>query len=411
MSSAIETDLPEGAASKLRPRSIRSALLHLTNHRDALLLIVCATVILLAKVLIVLQAAFLVARDAVVFTDPVEGVDPLLVALGNQWDSRYFISIALSGYPAGVENDVLYAFAPLYPMLLRLAGPLIGDYYVAGIIVSNIFYVLSLLAFYLVAGIYMERTRAILSTTAFALFPTYLVYSTVAYTESTALFFAIISWYLLERDRYLLSSIALTGAILTRYVFALAVPVYFIVILWRTVTQDDSSRMRFVHLLLRISCLLTPVAAVSLLFLYFQSLTGNFFVMIDSHIFFDDHLTTPLGQFEWFFTGFFTRINHLNPVEVLVVRYAFTIPMLLMVVALAPRRRGALLLYGLVAMYFTLSMAGISAVASPRIALTSWVALLTFDERTPWWLYPMLFALFVVVGLWVMQKFLTSFFA
>ena len=60
-----------------------------------------------------------------------------------RWDSGWFLRIAEHGYHAGAEP----AFYPLYPLLVRLLGPVFGGHYVlAGLLVSL---AASLGAFYL----------------------------------------------------------------------------------------------------------------------------------------------------------------------------------------------------------------------------------------------------------------------
>jgi hypothetical protein len=56
-----------------------------------------------------------------------------------QWDSYFYLSIARSGYwyVAGEPSNV--HFFPLYPLLVRLAGSLTGEFVVTGFILANLF--------------------------------------------------------------------------------------------------------------------------------------------------------------------------------------------------------------------------------------------------------------------------------
>ena len=378
--------------------------------RDNLLLIGCVVLVILAKLLVVYEAKYLVEQDIAVLTNPTYEADPLISALGSQWDASYFVQIAMNGYPATDEPNVLFAFAPVFPYTVALANTVVGDFYLAAILVSNVFYFLSLPAFYYVAKRYMERRAALLSTTLFAVFPTYLTYGTVAYTESMALFFAIVSWYFFEREYYALSSGLLAVAVLTRYIFLVVVPIYAILMVSRGLRRGEGAAHLRAFFNPRLLWLLIPLVSLYAVFSYFEYLTGDFFAVVASHRFFEDRLTTPVDQFTWFFTGFFVRINQVNPVEILLLRYIFTIPFGLLTVSLLRRNR-ELALYGILLMWITFSMSGISALASPRIMLSSWVTFNALGNDTPPLVYVLFIALAVVTGTWVMLMFLTTFFA
>ena len=62
----------------------------------------------------------------------------------------------------------------------------------------------------------------------------------------------------------------------------------------------------------------------------FYTWTGDFFVFNSAHIYFNDTLSGPFAQFNWFFDGFFTQINNVNPVILAIERYMFTIPFLIL---------------------------------------------------------------------------------
>ncbi len=409
MSSNDEKSLEERIYGSVRNKTTMSHIFTevyevCNKYVDRLVLASCLAVIIVSKLLIVHLVIFMCNSGMVVFVGYVEGVDPVLLALGHQWDSVHFVSIASEWYPAGVNDHILYVFAPLYPVMLALLGRCLGDLYVAGIIISNTFYLMSLIAFYYVARQYMDAISSYISTTLFAVFPTYLVYGTVAYTEPVALFFAISSWYFFHKERHLLASVLMTLAILTRYVFMLLIPIYGLLII-RTAAYGFKRRVEW-----RLLYLLIPALSIFILFKYFESLTGNFFIIFSSHKFFGDVLQTPIDQFGWFFTGFFTVNNHLNPVQVALERYAFTIPFAVLVLMLF-RKDVRLWLYGVAMMWVTMSMVGISGIASPRIMLSSWVAFLSLDGHRQYHLCLTLIPLFLVVGLWVMYRFLTLFFA
>ncbi len=403
--------LLEQIRERITNQSYIKSLIDITkNKQNYLVLIVCIAVILIAKSLVVSMAIYMCEEDMVVFTGMVPDVDDIVLALGHQWDSNHFVNIATNWYPSGVENDIVFAFAPLYPYMISVVSNYVENYYMAGLIVSNVFYFMSLIAFYFVARQYMNQTSSYLATTFFATFPPYLVYGTVAYTEPVALFFAITSWFFFKRENYHIASLLITLAIFTRYVFVMVVPVYGLIILSRSIRKYKSHEPARNLIDFRILWLLIPTISTILLFKYFESLTGNFFVAFDSHVFFADSMKTPIDQFDWFFTGFYTELNNLNPIRLLLERYVFTIPFAILIISLF-RDKKELGIYGIALMWLTMSMVGISGIAAPRVMLSSWVALLALGENTSPSIYAVAIGLSIVSGLWIMFRFLTGFYA
>src|SRR5450755_1049640 len=74
-----------------------------------------------------------------------------------RWDTGWFIHIAYDGYQS---NDGSIAFAPLYPVLIRLTAPLVGgDYLVAALFISNLCCLLAMILLYkLVASDFNDRS-------------------------------------------------------------------------------------------------------------------------------------------------------------------------------------------------------------------------------------------------------------
>lgn len=382
-------------------------------------LVLC--IVTLCKVMLVLTVQYMCDHGMVVYTGTYPSTSPLLLALGYQWDTRHFISIAENGYASPMGDTLLFSFAPLYPALIALSWGIVGNPCLAAVIVSNVFYFGSLPVCYLVARLYMDYRFACLTTLILGVFPTYIAYGTFGYSEAPYTFFAMLTWLLYKKDRMFLASVALTLSVFTRYVGLLALIVIFL-LSTNAKFRKLQPGSRMIQAIYRGQVwLMIPAAATGLLFLYFQTISGNFLVVLASHASFDDHLTTPFGQFMWFFTGFFTKVNpSVNPVSLALERYIFTIPFFVLTLSLLKTKTASpeenqmnaeLGLYGLAYMLITLSTAGISAVASPRIMLSSWVTLLALHREMSKTAMIVLAFLFFVVGLWVAFRFETTFFA
>jgi len=376
--------------------------------------------IVLAKVLLILFLDWMILEETFpnswLYIDPYDandivGTPEIILGLANRWDAHHFIEIARNGYPSGEEIGLLFAFAPMYPWMIAVVGQVVGNLYVAGAVVSNVFYFLSIISFYKVARLYMDYEISCLITVAFGLFPMYLTYGTLAYSEAPYLFFATASWYFFKKEQYLFSSIFLTLSIFTRYISLLLVLVYGVIILSNLIDKYKEEKSLLKAFNFRFLWFIIPGVCLTALFLYFQSLTGHFFAAFEAHGWFGDSLATPFHQFRWFFEGYFTEMNPgVDPILLMIQRYMFTIPFLVLTLLLF-KDDVELGLYGALFMWFTLSMEGISGVASPRIMLSAWVAMLAFKDRISLGLIIVMSVMFFFFGLWVMHQFQLTFFA
>src|SRR5687767_13058662 len=110
--------------------------------------------------------------------------------MATNWDGEHYLLIAREGYQenfTGPGDSVAFAFG--YPMLIRL----FGGSETAALAVNN---VASVLGVAVVAWHWGPR-----AATAVALFPSLLVYGTVAYSEGLYLLMAALGLALVERGR------------------------------------------------------------------------------------------------------------------------------------------------------------------------------------------------------------------
>lgn len=402
----------------LLPQSILNLKLRMVNSRVPWTLVGVFVGLIAAKALILYALAWMIDAGLIpwIYANPYSASDisetpDLILALANRWDSIHFVEIARNGYPSGVLNDLLFAFAPVYPFMIAGLNVIVGNLYLSGVIVSNVFYFLAVISFYKVARLYMDYDYACLATLGFGLFPTFLVYGTLAYSEAPYLAFAISSWYFFKNEQYLPCSIVTTLAILTRYISALLLLIYGLIALSKMVKEYEREKSLVKVFDFPLLWFIIPVVCVLGFFSYLWALSGSFFVAFDAHVFFNDRLATPLHQFSFFFEGFFTEINPgVEPMRLALLRYMFTLPFLGLTVFLF-KDDAELGFYGVLFMWFTLSMEGISGIAAPRIMLSAWVALLAFRNRVDKGLYLVLCIMYLVVGVWVLYQFQLTFFA
>ena len=135
-------------------------------------------VVLLAAV----AAEYLLARNPLLTSGDAA---PLLRSL-TSWDGMYYLGIARDGYHAAAVSGAYhdYAFAPLYPMLVRvLSAPWPGFAGLVAVVVSNVAFLAALGLLVRLGEPYLGRRRARLAAMILAFFPFAAVFS-MAYTES-----------------------------------------------------------------------------------------------------------------------------------------------------------------------------------------------------------------------------------
>jgi Gpi18-like mannosyltransferase len=175
-------------------------------------------------------------------------------------DTGFYVALA-----AGWYAYPMYVFFPAYPVICKIVGAVIGDFWLSAFLVSFIFGLASLPLFQLVAENYMSRSEAAASTTLIALFPYVFLFTTVSYSESLFLFSTLATWYLYIRGRLVPSILSATLAALTRpYGVAIIVPVAIGLLAGRKFKQS--------------SLCAVPVCALLGWMYYLYSKTGDLFV-------------------------------------------------------------------------------------------------------------------------------------
>lgn len=150
------------------------------------------------------------------------------------WDTFWYMDIAANGYslsspiPNINKQQANYAFFPLYPMLMRGFGKLIGDrYYLAGIIISNVCLIIAAILLYKLVRLDSSKKIALASVKYLFLFPTAFILSGV-FTESLYLALTILCFYLARKRKWLFVGISGFFLALTRNLGVLiAIPVLY----------------------------------------------------------------------------------------------------------------------------------------------------------------------------------------
>jgi len=122
--------------------------------------------------------------------------------LFNAWDSLQFPLIAIFGY-----DHPNYVRLPAYPLFIRFAGSLTGNYWLGAFLVTQIFALASVVVFQLLAEEYMKPNEALNATLLMSTFPFIFVFMTLTYSESLFFFSIISSWYFYKKEQIFVSSL------------------------------------------------------------------------------------------------------------------------------------------------------------------------------------------------------------
>jgi len=140
-----------------------------------------------------------------------EGLPGALEGVWLRWDAVHYLHIAQQGY----NTEVVSAFFPLYPLLGRAAGWLLGGDELAGLLlVSRLAFLFALVVLYQMTAEKFGDEIATLATLFTALYPMG-VYWFAPYPLSLALFFSLFCLRSAMQRRWLLAALAGLSAGLT----------------------------------------------------------------------------------------------------------------------------------------------------------------------------------------------------
>lgn len=145
----------------------------------------------------------------------------------GQFDTGWYLDIASNGYSPVISqeaftlNQANYAFFPLYPLLMRFLGLVVGDYYVAGLIISNVCLITACILLYKLVSSESDKNTALGSLKYLFLSPAAFVFSGV-FSESLflALFIACFyyarkgNWFVVGVSGFLLSLTRSLGVVI-----------------------------------------------------------------------------------------------------------------------------------------------------------------------------------------------------
>lgn len=135
---------------------------------------------------------------------------PLFWSWGN-FDGVHYLTIAQKGYIAQFTQ----AFFPGYPLFINLVTKILGNYLFSGLVISHIFFIISLILFYKLIRLDRGNTTAKNSILYLFLFPTAFFFVSL-YSESFFLALVLGAFYAARRRKWWLAGILGAIASVTR---------------------------------------------------------------------------------------------------------------------------------------------------------------------------------------------------
>jgi hypothetical protein len=162
-----------------------------------------------------------------------------------RYDSGYYEGIAWGGYAplAGGRSNI--AYFPVYPLLMRLVGRVFGRqhaiFYLSGIGIAWVCFILAMVALYYLARLDLPRRRAERAVLLAMVFP-FAFFFGVAYSESTFLLFAVLAFYAFRTRRWLLGGVCGAVATATRVPGILLLPP-LVWVAWKSAEPTGRDRL------------------------------------------------------------------------------------------------------------------------------------------------------------------------
>src|SRR5947209_7892898 len=128
-----------------------------------------------------------------------------------RWDSVHYSYLAMHGYTDWWRT----VFFPLFPLLERYLALVVGDPFIAGLVISNVAGLGMLIVLYRLVEEDFDSERAYRTALYLSVFPTAFFFA-AAYTESLFLLLALLSFYYMRQGNWWLAGVFGFFATLTR---------------------------------------------------------------------------------------------------------------------------------------------------------------------------------------------------
>lgn len=199
---------------------------------------------------------------------------------GN-FDGVHYIKIAEEGYKAQFTQ----AFFPLFPLIISILGYGLMTFFnfhlaffIAGILVANISFVLSLYFLLKLFNLDYKRELSLKSIYLLISFPTAFYFSSI-YTEATFLLFVVLSLLFMRKKNFLSSGIFISLASATKVIGFLLIPTLLLEIYLTYKNDELKESIKFIKAV--IGLIIAPMGILSYMY-YLKINFGSPFYFITS---------------------------------------------------------------------------------------------------------------------------------
>ncbi len=142
-------------------------------------------------------------------------------------DTVHYLKIAENWYTASGEMANAIVFYPLYPFLMRALGFVIGDYFIAGVLISNVCTGVAGYYFYKLAEIEIGKSKAIDGLLIWLFFP-FASFYIIVYTEGLSMMLVLMCLYYIKKEKWGFAGLAgMLAALSKSQGIALMVPAVY----------------------------------------------------------------------------------------------------------------------------------------------------------------------------------------
>lgn len=133
----------------------------------------------------------------------------------SNFDGVHYLTIANYGYEIVGKTNLLFAFFPVYPWLVKTLNYLVNDMVVSGLLVSNLAFFASLFFLYKLFLLDYKNKIARLALLLILIFPTSFFFGSV-YTEGVFFLLSVLTYYSARKNQFFLACLFAALASATR---------------------------------------------------------------------------------------------------------------------------------------------------------------------------------------------------
>jgi hypothetical protein len=213
-----------------------------------------------------------------------------IIDLHNRWDSYWYLDIAQNGYYLRGEKDISdVVYFPLYPLLMRLAGPVAGgDLVLAGWMLSSLFLLLAVVMLTRLSQEFHPDIDPSLPAAFLLAYPAAFFLNAV-YSESLFLFLSLSTVFWALRRNFMMASVWAALASATRIA-----GVFLFVVLFIEFVQANGWRALLTRRAWPLA--LAPLGALAFC-LYHWIAFGDFFLYLKVQSFYGRDFEMEAGDF------------------------------------------------------------------------------------------------------------------